>query len=94
MNNNILIGSFLIFFLAVGFLSPLIGDAFDEQSNTYDISAVNTNNDIGDANSIMEIISGIFVWVINAPVWLNIFIWIIRIIFLVIVYDKFRGVSS
>lgn len=84
----------MIFFLGLGFLSPLIGSAFDEQYTTYDMTKVDDINNNGDALGIISIVSAIFLWVVNAPLWLNLFITVIRVIFWVIVYDKFRGVSS
>ena len=97
-NNEIIFGLGLFFFLLASF-SPIIAEGFNQNNiNTYNTdvleegieqtSFLNFTN-----NSTVLFLSGLLVWVFGAPWWLNIFIIIFRVIFWVVIYDKFRGMN-
>ena len=93
MQNNALLYMFGTIFLLLGVFSPIINSEFGEQYNDYDSSIVEDQGqeDITNINAI-EVLSAIFFWVFGAPVWINIFITMMRVVFWVIVYDKIRGI--
>ena len=87
--NNAILFTFGLIFLFLGFFSPIVNNEFDNSApeiNTdgiFDLS----NEDISSGTSI-QILSGLFFWVFNAPLWLNIILTLMRVLFWVIVYDK------
>lgn len=91
--NNTLLFVFGLIFLVIGFLSPIINEYYGNQYNELDDDIINeqAQEDITSTN-VISVLSGIFFWVFNAPVWLNLILTMMRIVFWVIVYDKIRGI--
>lgn len=99
--NNTILFTFGIFFLFMGFLSPLINSEFGDEVTSYDIDKI--SEDLGDdvditqtpteiMRSVGVILSGIFFWTFGIPIWLNLVFVMMRLIFVVILYDKLRGI--
>lgn len=95
MNNNVFIFVFGFIFLVLGFLSPMINGEFDNPYTESDSTAL-TELDEKDFSITagVSFLSGMLVWVFGAPVWLNLLITMMRVMFWIIIYDKFRGIGS
>ena len=94
--NNVMLFTFGVIFLLIGFVSPMIREEFDMEIYNYDSDVFEQElgqQTITDTNAL-EFFSAVFFWVIGAPVWLNLLITMIRVIFWVIVWDKIRGIGS
>lgn len=92
--NNALLLTFLVLFIALGAVMPYIAAEFD-LGTTIDTSGALTelsSADIG-AGDVLASIATIFFWSWSfMPVWLNLILLVPRLIFWVIVYDKLRGI--
>jgi len=92
-NNNVILFTFGIVFLALGFISPLVNGEFGQDVTQYDSSQITDNQEeVTGLDSIVTVFSAVFFWVFGLPVWLNIILSMMRVIFWVIIYDKFRGI--
>lgn len=103
--NNAILFTFMLIFLLIGFLSPIMYNEFEAGTgndyNTDSLDDVNTDDllSITDVLNIkdsafIQVILGVFLWSFGAPIWLNFVLILMRIIFIVIVWDKIRGIGS
>ena len=92
-SNNYILFLFGLIFLCLGAIAPLIQGEFNQEiiQNNAGIIDETAQGDISGA-TVVSILSGIFFWVFGAPVWLNLLITMMRIVFWVIIYDKIRGI--
>lgn len=103
-NNAILITIFLIF-LGLAYIIPLVNSQFSQPTSQWDINNyVNTQvvQNVSTADVLTQgtvfkrfLVNLLFIpfWTFGAPVWLNLTIFaVMRLIFLIIIYDKFRGI--
>lgn len=94
MQNNALLYSFGMVFLLLALFSPIINNEFNNDSTTYDTDGV--EDSVMQQSPLLigavQGFSALFFWVFGLPFWLNAFLTMMRLIFWVIVYDKFRGI--
>lgn len=103
MNNNTFLYSWITIFLLLGFCLPFIADelstdfsSFESEKYIQNIQNQDIDIDSYSTVTVFDIIisiATIFVWNISGiPIWLNIILFVPRIIFYVVVYDKIRGI--
>jgi len=95
MNNNIILFMFGLIFLSLGVISPIINAEFNTNLAENDVGKFEdvAQNDITSSTAI-QVLGGLFFWVFNAPLVINILLTIMRVVFWIIVFDKIRGVGS
>lgn len=94
-NNNYILFTFGLIFLLLGFFQPIIKSEFIESYDTYNNEViVDPSQENISLTGAIEPLVAIFFWVVGAPAWLNLIFLMMRIIFWIIIYDKFRGISG
>jgi len=91
--NNVLLFMFGIIFITLGVVAPFVNEEFNTGLTEYDTGIIDDvgQEDISSTNAI-SILGAVFFWVFGAPVWLNIILTMMRVVFWIIVYDKIRGI--
>lgn len=94
-NNNIIIATLALIFLLTATVSPIIKNEFGDDAIYSDTSTLDNDNieqfDITDSN-VIQFLTALIGWIIGAPLWLNLFYTILRVVFWIVVYDKIRGI--
>ena len=95
--NNAILLTFLFIFLSLAVVSPLVAEEFNQDVITTSVDDFNVDNLDSDITSTTALLFNLILipfWTFGLPVWLNLTILgAMRIVFIVILYDKFRAIN-